>query len=312
MKKLIITGASGFLGWNICSLARSRYDVIGIGHTHDLKAEGLTVRCVDLTNANALDRLFHEIRPHAVIHAAAMSDPNFCERNPHVSEAINVEASARIAGLCARFGSRLAFTSSDLVFDGENPPYSELNETRPISVYGRQKVEAERAMLSVNPSALLCRMPLMFGDAPEGMRSFIQPMVASLLSGEPLGLFIDEYRTPVSARDAAIGILSMLETTAGVLHLGGKVSISRYDFGVLLGKSLGISNPALKRVFRKDIVMAAPRPKNVSLDSSKAFALGYDPESPEKALNRLQCLRTPKVISSRMVGKQPLLDELRG
>jgi dTDP-4-dehydrorhamnose reductase len=251
------------------------------------------VRRVDITDANAMDALFHEIRPDAVIHAAAMSDPNYCERNPVPTSLVNVEASVRIAALCAECNARLAFTSSDLVFDGEKPPYSELSEVRPINAYGRQKAQAERSIRSVHPHALICRMPLMFGDTPADAKSFIQPMIESLLSGKELGLFIDEYRTPVAASDAAHGILSMIEISTGTLHLGGKVRLSRYDFGLLLGRSLGIDNPVLRRVSRGDIAMAAPRPADVSLDSSKAFGLGWDPQSPAVALKRLRCVQSP-------------------
>jgi dTDP-4-dehydrorhamnose reductase len=136
-------------------------------------------------------------------------------------------------------------------------------------------------------------MPLMFGDTPADAKSFIQPMIESLLSGKELGLFIDEYRTPVAASDAAHGILSMIEISTGTLHLGGKVRLSRYDFGLLLGRSLGIDNPVLRRVSRGDIAMAAPRPADVSLDSSKAFGLGWDPQSPAVALKRLRCVQSP-------------------
>jgi dTDP-4-dehydrorhamnose reductase len=292
MKKLLVTGAGGFLGWNICMAARTRYEVTGLRFTHNIAIEGVSFRRVDITEADELERLFREVRPHAVIHAAAASDPNYCERHPLESARINVDAPRHIARLCAESGARCAFTSTDLVFDGENPPYSEGMEPRPISVYGRQKLEAEQRMRDVYPNVLICRMPLMFGDAPAGAKSFIQPMMESLLNGKELGLFIDEFRTPVAASDAARGILSLLENLTGLIHLGGKVRISRYDFGLLLSECLGILNPPLKRVARKDIVMSAPRPADVSLDSSKACKLGYSPEGPMEALRRLQCVKS--------------------
>jgi dTDP-4-dehydrorhamnose reductase len=242
-----------------------------------------------------MDKLFEKVRPDCVIHAAALSDPNYCENHASESRRINVLASEHIARLCKKHGSRCAFTSTDLVFDGEHAPYSERDGLGPANEYGRQKTEAEARMASAYPGMLICRMPLMFGDHPGPAKSFIQPWIESFLAGKEMPLFFDEFRTPVSGRDAATGILLLIENHSGVIHLGGKTSISRYDFGVLLGNILGLKSMPVRRVSQKEVKMAAKRPRDVSLDSSKAFSLGYCPEQPEMALRKLQCVQNAAV-----------------
>ncbi len=290
MQKLLVTGASGFLGWNICSIAKEKWDVAGLSLSHIVPLEGIFQERCDITDFPALDKLFDRIRPDAVIHAAAISDPNYCQLHASESRRVNVDASEHIALLCKKYGTRCAFTSTDLVFDGANPPYSESDATGPISIYGEQKIEAETRMLGACGETLICRMPLMFGDHPGPAKSFIQPMIDSLLQGKELSLFADEFRTPVSGRDAASGILLLLKTHTGIYHLGGKKSVSRFEFGKLLGKCLGLNSISVTPISQKDIKMAATRPKDVSLNSSKAYCRGYDPDEPEKALLKLTCI----------------------
>jgi dTDP-4-dehydrorhamnose reductase len=290
MDTLLVTGASGFLGWNICLAARQQWNVVGLCHSSEI-ARGVTRVIGDSIDFAGMDRIFREIQPDAVIHAAALSDPNYCELHPSESLRVNVEASEHIAQLCSRNGARCAFISTDLVFDGEQPPYSEKSLVNPVGVYGRHKAEAEKRMSQAFAGLLVCRMPLMFGDAPPAAKSFIHPMIDSLMGGKDLALFVDEFRTPVAAADAARGILSLVGMVTGTVHLGGKVRISRYDFGRVLGECLGLSDPKIAAVFRKDLVMPAPRPADVSLDSSKAFSLGYDPDKPRVALMKCACVK---------------------
>jgi len=291
MKKLLVTGASGFLGWNLCRIARGQWDVTGVSHTHTAVVDGVTMLPCDLTDFGQLERLFQDVLPDAVIHGAAAADPNFCEVNPELSRRINVDASQRIAQLCAAYDARCAFISTDLIFDGTNPPYTEKSPPAPLSIYGRQKAEAERRMRQAYAAMLICRMPLMFGDACAPAKSFLQPLIQTLCDNGKPKLFIDEFRTPVSAFDAARGIVDLVESHAGILHLGGKVVLSRYEFGLIVCRCLGLDPSTVMAANRMDVAMAAARPADVSLDSSKAFSCGFDPSPPEQALRALSCVQ---------------------
>jgi dTDP-4-dehydrorhamnose reductase len=285
---ILITGASGFLGWNLCQEAQANWQVYGTYFSQPVTIPQTTLYKIDLRDYEQLKQLFATIKPDAVIHTAAASKPNFCQTNSEESYSINVTASLNIARLCAEYNIPLAFTSTDLVFDGKNPPYKEKDPVSPICIYGEQKVIAEQEMLKIYPATAICRMPLMFGLPSPVANSFLQGFINSLQTGKKLDLFIDEFRTPASATTAAKGLLLAIEKRVnGLLHLGGKERISRYEFGLLLADILGCDRSLIKPVKQKDVVMAAPRSPDTSLDSSKAFTLNYQPRSIKEELMNL-------------------------
>ncbi|MGK7924040.1 MAG: NAD(P)-dependent oxidoreductase [Spirulina sp.] len=288
MKKLLVTGASGFLGWNLCQIARKNWQVFGTYYTHSASIPKVLSQKIDLTDFRALKTLFSDIQPDAVIHAAAAAKPNYCQTHPEESYRINVTASYHIADLCAELEIPCAFTSTDLVFDGLNPPYTESDRVCPVSIYGEQKVLAERGMLDCYPKTVVCRMPLMFGVAAPHSPSFIQPFIAKLRQEQELTLFVDEYRMPASAETATHGLFLALEKAEGILHLGGKERLSRYEFGCLMTEVLELPKTGLKACSQKDVPMAAPRPADLAMDSSKAFALGYNPPTIREELEALK------------------------
>ncbi|MCU0570062.1 MAG: NAD(P)-dependent oxidoreductase [Oculatellaceae cyanobacterium Prado106] len=278
MKKLIITGASGFLGWHLCRLLRSQWDIYGTYQRHPLDFPDIQGIPLDLADSAALVEFFRGVQPDAVIHTAALSSPNACQEQPELSYRLNVVATAELASLCAAAQVPLVFTSSEQVFDGMRSPYCETDPVSPLNRYGEHKVMAEREVRSRYPTATVCRMPLMFGVAASAP-SFLQPFLETLKAGKPLNLFTDEFRTPASGTTAAKGIEIALEHCPPVLHLGGGDRISRYAFGELLVELLQLSPVLLHPCLQSEVRMAAPRPADVSLDSSLAFSLGYSPKS---------------------------------
>lgn len=287
MKKVLVTGVSGFLGWHICEAARERgWQVTGVSHTRPAEIDGVDVRRLDLCDSQAVASLLSEVEPDGVIHAAAMANPNQCEVEPEMSQAVNVNATLQLAELCRQRGVRLVFTSTDLVFDGEHAPYAEDAATGPVNIYGRHKLAAEQGVLAAG--GVVCRMPLMFGNRADKPASFIGGWFKALAAGQELTLFYDEIRTPVSGSAAAAGLLLALETDVqGVLHLGGPEPVTRYDFGLKFCEVFGYDPALIKSVPAASVTMAAPRARNVALLSERAFALGYNPGS---VLDQLQAL----------------------
>jgi len=108
-----------------------------------------------------------------------------------------------------------------------------------------------------------------------------------LREGRELSLFTDELRTPVGARTAAKGLLMALGVGDGILHLGGRERISRYDLGIRLAGMLGADVGLIKPGRQRDRTVGAPRPPDVSLDSSRAYSLGYDPPALREELKKV-------------------------
>jgi dTDP-4-dehydrorhamnose reductase len=290
MKKLLITGASGFLGWNICQKAKSDWTIFGTFYSHSTNIAGVALVQIDLTIFKDLKELFKEIKPTAVIHTAALSDPNVCQEDHDTSYKINTEAAINIAGLCSDLKIPCLFISSDLVFDGRNPPYSEEDVPSPLNVYGEHKLIAEIGMKNRCGSLVICRMPLMFGRSGLNASSFLQPLLRQMRLGIEVNLFVDEFRTPLSATNAVDGIMIALERLPDTIHLGGLERISRYEFGKLVREVFNFQNAKLNPCRQKDVQMAASRPHDVSLTNARAIQMGFQPDPIKVSLEQLKAV----------------------
>lgn len=290
MAKLLVTGASGCLGYKLCQVAQQQgWDVCGTYAVHPITLPHGEFAQVDLCDLSALTEQIDRWQPDAIIHTAAQARPAICEQYPEETYAINVRVPQAIASICAASKIPFVFTSTDLVFDGLQAPYSEADPVSPINVYGQQKAEAEQRVFAVYPEAVITRMPLMFGEVLDHASSFIQPFLATLREGKPLNLFTDEYRTPVSNTTAAQGLLLALEKGRGeFLHLGGQERLSRYEFGLKMVEVFNLSQALIRPCSQNSVPTGAPRSPDTSMNSSKAFSLGYAPPSVQEELEALK------------------------
>lgn len=283
MRKLLLTGASGFLGWHIAQVAQSNWMVYGTYQQHPVPIAQIETIALDLRDRANIHQLFATIQPDAVIHTAALSQPNACQQQPELSYQVNVLGSWYIAEECAKLGIPCVFTSSEQVFDGNHAPYRETDPVAPINLYGEHKALAEQGMLERHDRAAICRMPLMYGVAPTA-NSFIQPFIQRLRSGELLQAFTDEIRMPLSGWDAAHGLLLALEKHQGILHLAGPEALSRYDMAQILVAVLNLQQAKIAPCKQAEVTMAAPRPQNLSMDTRLAQSLGFMPQDFRSAL----------------------------
>lgn len=290
MAKLFVTGASGFLGWRLCQVAQQQgWQVCGTYASHPVGIPGVELAPVDICDGRSVEALMNRWKPDAVVHAAAQARPAICQQRPDETYRINVCAPEAIAALCAKRSIPLVFTSTDQVFDGLNAPYRESAIVSPVSVYGHQKAEAEQRVFVAYPDAVVARMPLMFGEAPAHATSFLQDFLKILRAGQKLTLFTDEYRTPVSNTTAARGLLIALEKAqGGLLHLGGRERLSRYEFGLKMIDVFDLPLALIHPCTQASVSTGAPRSPDTSMDSTRAFALGYAPPAIQEELELLK------------------------
>ena len=191
------------------------------------------------------------------LHLAANSNLNKCEMHPAEAFAINVSATQCLAELANTLSIPLLFTSSDMVFDGKTPPYQESDLPTPINVYGQQKVKAEQAVLAIHPQAIICRLPLLYGYAPYAS-NFLSNWHQRMKKGEAIQAFTDEFRNPLSGRQAAKGLkLLVKERASGIWHLGGRDYGSRYEFAIQMAKVFGLDSALVKPSLQSDVQLTA-------------------------------------------------------
>lgn len=279
----LVTGATGQLGGHLVArLAASGASRVG-GLARSWA--GATLPCeplsVDLADGTALRTAIDRIRPTHVIHAGAMTAVADCFRDPAGAARVNVEATRVIASAAAALGARLVYVSTDMVFDGLGAPYDESATPRPLSRYGRSKLEGERAALE-HGAALVVRVPLLFGLPRTPRPTTFAAQLEALRHGAPLRLFTDEFRTPLWVADAAAALAALATTgECGVIHVAGPERLSRFDLIAGAARLLGIERPNIEPVSRLSIAGDEPRPADLSLDGRR-FAAAFPALSPQR------------------------------
>jgi dTDP-4-dehydrorhamnose reductase len=281
--RLLVTGAAGFVGGRLLRDLARGHEVVGARHARE--APGL--ERADLTDEAAARGLLERVKPGAVVHCAALADPDACEKDPERARAVNARAPGVLARLCKKSGVRLIHVSTDLVFDGKRGGYSEADAAAPLSVYGRTKLEGEAAVLAEDPSAAVVRVSLVYGRSLGGRPSFLDWLRSELSAGRRPRLFTDQWRTP-TAMVQLPEVLGRLASAplSGVFHWGGAESVTRLEFGRAVCRVFGYSQALLEPVSMDGFGYAAARPRDCSLDSGKlARALSLLPLGLEAGLS---------------------------
>lgn len=276
MKKILITGAGGFLGSHLVEQVKENYNVYGLSNTSKINLPDEKCCYINFINEKKLIKTLDRMSPQVIIHCAAISGEGGCRSNREEAYAINVSATLVIAEWCQVNQAKMIFTSTDLVFDGLNAPYKEDAQTMPSVEYGKLKVEAENLLQSFKNTTIL-RLPLLYGIGLGDNKGLLHQFVENAKDGKVQRLFTDEFRTPVLVDDIAKFIIQLVDSTFnGILHLGGEDRLSRYELGQLFCKYLKLNPEGIEPILRKDIDMDY-RPKDTSMDSSKAYHLGFQP-----------------------------------
>jgi dTDP-4-dehydrorhamnose reductase len=281
MRRILIAGAGGFVGAHLWPrLARQNRVVVVSRKPLTPLPAGVVARAGDLEDERFTDDLARgEPDADVVVYLAGVTDAQRAQREPELAFRSNVEAPERLARALSRRCRRFVFVSTDLVFDGAGSFYRESDVPRPLSVYGRTKLEGERAVRAVlGDRSVTARLALVYGarNRPESRESFAERMVRAAAAGNPVDLFTDEIRTPVYVEDAAESLSRLvdLDEAPGVVHLGGPERLSRFEMGMavlaIFDLPAGLARPCLAA----DAPSLAPRPKDVSLDIALGASLG--------------------------------------
>ncbi|HLP08275.1 MAG TPA: SDR family oxidoreductase [Opitutaceae bacterium] len=292
--RIFLTGASGLLGGNFAAVAaRAGHEVTGVvGTWPGAPIDGLARQLrLDLRDGAALAAAVRAARPEAIVNAAALSGPEQCEREPELAATLNVALPRRLAELAAELGARLVHVSSEQVFDGTRAPYRVHDPVAPLTLYGRQKVESERAVLDVAGRAAVVRVPLLMGNSPGGRRSVHERLLRDWCEGRVARLFTDEIRQVCMADNLAAVLVELCAPAApgGILHWAGAEPVSRYELGGAIAARFGA--PVETRIVATQLAgtpLAAMRQHNLSMDLRPlSETLATEPEPLAAQLERL-------------------------
>jgi dTDP-4-dehydrorhamnose reductase len=270
-KRFLITGGSGFVGWNLCNFLKSRHEVYASFCEHPFQIEGCQFLQIDLTRKTPVLEAIGSCKPAIIIHAAAISSPDVCEQNKTLAWEVNVAGTQNILDAALQYKCRVVYISTDLVFDGERGNYSETDTPAPVNYYSLTKQEGEKLCLQSPSDALVVRITLQYGRGNGVHPSFSDRLMKNLQSGKQVSLFTDQFRTMTWVLDTAQGLeIAALYGTAGeIYHLTSPERVSRYEFGRLFASVFNLPQSLLKKSLMEEVPAAARRPKDVSLNGEK-------------------------------------------
>ncbi|MBB2948229.1 dTDP-4-dehydrorhamnose reductase [Actinoplanes lutulentus] len=257
--RLLITGGTGSLGRRVVvRAAAAGWDATG---TYLSAPTATATLRLDIRDRGDVRRVVRELRPDAVIHAAAGRDRN--------DWPANADGAAHVAVAAAEAGVRLIHVSSDAIFSGRAVSYTEDALPDPVYAYGAAKAAAETAVRAAVPSAAVVRTSLILGDGNGYHEKLTHDLVAGRITG---ALFTDEIRKPVHVDDLADALLELAAGDyAGVLNVAGADPISRYDLGVLVARRDGLDASAIPAATVAELGLQ--RPTDVRLVTDRAAAV---------------------------------------
>ena len=289
-RRILITGGSGFLGWHLAFHLREKHEIWATYLSHPFTMDGVMTIRMNITDKNEVANRFEEIRPDAVIHAAALTDVDRCEVEKKVAFITNVTGTVNVLGAAAGIGAFLIYTSTDLVFGEEKRMYSEEDIPSPTNYYGQTKLEGEKK-IAANDSALTLRMALMYGSDTGIKGSFLSWMKKGLEIGDSVRLYTDQYRTPLYVGDAALAVEAVLMASVKkhLYHIAGPQRINRYDFGRIYAEIFDHDPALLMPVRMDDVPSKARRSRDCSLSIESArMDLAFKPMGVREGLLSLK------------------------
>jgi dTDP-4-dehydrorhamnose reductase len=227
---------------------------------------------LDLSNELATRRVLRELKPELIVNAAAYTAVDRAESEPELAMQVNARAPGVLGEEAKRLGALLVHYSTDYVFDGtKSAPYVEDDVPHPLNVYGRSKLEGERAVAASGARHLILRTSWVYG--PRG-RNFLFAILARARQGAPLRVVADQLGAPTSSTAIARGTAQLLERmrtlsgAEGLYHMTAQGETSWHGFAqaIVAGAGLAVE---VAPISTADYPTAARRPMNSRLDNGK-------------------------------------------
>jgi dTDP-4-dehydrorhamnose reductase len=271
MDTLLITGISGFVGWNLAQRLRSGYRIYGTYLDHPVDLDSVETLAFDFTHFDKIEKLCSAIRPKAIVHTAALSHTDHCETHHKEALTLNTFGTRELAKAACHLGVKLIYLSTDLVFNGEKGMYSEADTPAPLSYYAKTKYLGELEIMNNSSFYVTLRLSLLYGRGNGWNQNFLERMEEQASRNSKLSLFTDQFRTPLFVEDTIYAIDRFIEdkTLKGLFHLGGPERMSRFQFGELFCKIFGFPQTLLVPSRLADSKMIAPGSRDFSLKSNK-------------------------------------------
>ncbi len=288
--KILITGGSGLLGQYLNLHLSKENEILTVYKTSPGNCLSYGNLKTDLTEFFNLKNIFSSFKPDVLIHTAAISRPEECDRLPAKQVIdINFNLNKQLSDICNEFKCRFIFTSTDLVYDGNSGSYlKESSYLNPISLYSKTKLDSENYISANSENYLILRTSLLFGIGLNGTSCNFHQMINKFKTGEKVTLYHDQYRTPLSLFNAAFIIGEIVKTDEKnlTLNFGGRERISRAELGELTCKVFKYDRTLIDKISLKDAEVNN-KVYDVSMNTDLLKSLGVKQTGIEESLMKI-------------------------
>ena len=270
MNNILVIGGSGLVGNRLIELLTANNNSISATYfSNKIVHKKCKTFQLDITDSHKVDEVIKCIQPDTVINASGERNTRYCEKNPDEAYKVNVVGTKNIVDACKTINAKLAFISSDLVFDGTKGRYSEEDEINPLSIYGKQKVMAEEIIKDNLDNWLIARASSIYGWDP-GRANFVSWVIDELKNGQEIQIVYDQYVTPIYARSLAYILIRLLENNkTGVYHVGEGECLNKYEFVKKIAEVFGFDEKLVKPISSDKLNQNIKTPKGNCLDLTK-------------------------------------------
>jgi dTDP-4-dehydrorhamnose reductase len=207
-------------------------EFVEVGKRMGYEMIGWTRQELDLEEPKEGIRRLKELRPDAVIHCAAETNVDLCEREPGRARQVNAEAAGRLAQAAREAGARFVFISTSGLFEVKKKgPFTEEDRPNPPTVYGRSKLEGEEKVRTADPAALILRAGWLFGGPLDLKKNFVGARLREAEGKKVIRSATDKRGSPTWTRDFAERALALLqEGKSGLVHLVNAGEATRQEY----------------------------------------------------------------------------------
>jgi len=268
LKKVLIIGASGFLGTALIKEFSEKFDVIGTSFPEKTN-EFIQL---DFNNSLQLNSVLDSVFPEIIVLAAAEANIDLYESKPEISFN-QINSAKQLTDWTKKNNCFLVFISTDSVFDGIKGNYSESDKSNPLCAYAKNKLETEK-IVQQNPNHLILRTSVLFG-LPLTENKFIGKAILKLSQGEKVSAASDWKRNPTLTKDFALALIQLLEKKQkGLFHAVGSDALSMHKAALMIAEEFSASEDLVEEIKGSELNLPAKRPLDSSLNTSKLNSFG--------------------------------------
>ena len=266
--KFLVTGSAGLVGRQVVKDLSKTHEVFSCYNKSE--PEHGNIIKMDLLNHEMISNVMSEKKPDVVIHLAAMTAVDLCESDQDNALKINSQATEILAKEGSKINAFIVYVSTDYVFDGNTGMYEENDTTNPLGFYGKSKLLGEKSIQNFSSDWCIARTSTPFG-LHSTKKSFPIWVIENMQKQKQIDVLSDQFTSPTYVPNLSKMLIEISERHLnGIFHVAGATKISRYDVARMISNKLNFDEKLLRDVSINELKWEAQRPKDSSLNISKA------------------------------------------